>query len=400
MILRTFRQIQNYSRYFAQLLAHNFKFTTAKLIVSNRQCRNLAALLTIVAAAEPNRKNRRRSISKAKYNMSLEGKAHHYLNSLKVRWMQLHEIPGLFAYQLPDTKPNRLLRGKHGFYAELNENRTLKRRAPQTIENLNPTFKPKAFNFNKVDALEVMMTIDKEKDNAEVQMIINKSPITKYHTLVCPDVKSNLVQRITPESLSFCVRFMRSIKDPAMRLGYNSPGALASVNHLHYHLLQIHQELYIDRVKLEPLAGGYAYRLSQDSPTEAICFVIERKDDEEQVREKIQTIYKLTECLCNNNLPHNVFMTRHRQTDNLQVFVFVRQKYCVNKDLADFNVGFCELVGYLPMGDPQRLERITETDVLERIRDITGSAYKDIYQLVQHLVSGTIDSYFQLPFTI
>lgn len=205
-----------------------------------------------------------------------------------------------------------------------------------------------------------MMTIDKEKDKAEVQMIINKSPLTKYHTLICPDVKNNLVQRATLSALSFCVNFMRNIDDGAVRLGYNSPGALASVNHLHFHIVHIPHDLYIDNVELQPLAGDYVYRLSPESPTEAICYVITARDTERVVREKVASLHRLTEWLCDNHLPHNLFITHSHHSDDLRVFVFVRAKYCVTKDLTAFNVGFCEMVGFLPLsGKSARHQRHT-----------------------------------------
>ncbi|KAL7734052.1 hypothetical protein ACLKA6_011737 [Drosophila palustris] len=345
-------------------------------------------------------RKRIRTTSKVKYNSIIDSKAQHYLNALKVRWMQLHEIPGLFAYQLQDDRLSRRLSGRHGFHVELNADRSLKRRAPQTIESMRPAFKTNHFNFNKVNDLEVILTIDDIKDKVEVQMIINKSPLTKYHTVCCPDVKKNLVQRVTASSLSFCINFMRNIDDPDMRMGYNSPGALASVNHLHFHLLNLPQELYIDNVDLQELAGGYAYRLRKDSPTEALCFVFPAKDDEQQVLEKISAIHRLTEWLCDNNLPHNIFITQQRNSDDLRLFVFVREKFCVSKDVTAFNVGFCELAGFIPLADEQKLHNLTEKIVLERIRSISGNAYDAVYVQVQHIVNGTSESLWRQPFLI
>lgn len=235
---------------------------------------------------------------------------------------------------------------------QLNSDRNRKRRRPQTIESLNPTFKHMMFNFNKVDAQEVIMTIDDAHGSPEVQMIINKSPITKYHTLICPEVGKNHTQRITRDALQFCITFMRNIDDKDMRMGYNSPGALASVNHLHFHLLHMPQDLYIDHVPLDELAGGYVYRLSRRAPTEGICIVFNENDSDEQVAEKVDQLYMLAMWMCKNNMPHNLFLTQDRRpgkSGNIKVFVFARSEYCVNKDLAEFNVGFCELAGYIPL---------------------------------------------------
>ncbi|KAH8408203.1 hypothetical protein KR215_000075 [Drosophila sulfurigaster] len=347
---------------------------------------------------EPHKKLR--TTSKAKYDTIIDSKAQQYLNALKVRWMQLHEMPGLFAYQLREERLKRQLPGRYGFHVELNADRSLKRRAPQIIDNLNPKFKPQQFNFNKVDGQEVLLIIDDLKDKCEIQMIINKSPLTKYHTLICPDVKKNLVQRVTLKSLAFCINFLRNIEEPNMRMGYNSPGALASVNHLHFHLLDMPQELYIDKVNLQEIAGGYAYRLNKESPTEAVCFVVQAKDDEQQVLEKVQNIHKLTEWLCNNKLPHNMFITQQKNSNDLRVFVFVRDKFCVSKDVTAFNVGFCELAGFIPLSDEDKVNNLTEQKVIERIRSVTGNAYDAVYDQVQHIVNGTDQSLWQQPFTL
>lgn len=235
---------------------------------------------------------------------------------------------------------------------QLNTDRSLKRRGPQHIESLNPTFKHKMFNFNNVRESEVLMTINDCLGSPEVQMIINKSPLTQYHSLICPEVEKNHVQRINRDILAFCITFMRNIDDQNIRMGYNSPGALASVNHLHFHLLLFPQDLYIDKVPLEKLAGDSVYRLSRRAPTEAICVVFREKDTDEDVAEKVDQIYKLAMWMCQNNMPHNLFITQDRRpgkNGDVQVFVFARSKYCVSKDLADFNVGFCELSGFIPL---------------------------------------------------
>ncbi|XP_017133794.1 GDP-D-glucose phosphorylase 1 [Drosophila elegans] len=352
---------------------------------------------------EVRRSSRKRTMSKVRYETCLEGRAQNYLNAIKVRWEQLHKIPGLFSYQLHKTPQCRRIPGHWGFYTELNADRSLKRRRPQTIENLNPTFKPTMFNFNKVNAQEVIMTIDDAFGSPEVQMIINKSPITKYHTLICPEVGKNHVQKITRDVLDFCITFMRSIDDKNIRMGYNSPGALASVNHLHFHLLHMPQDLYIDQAPLEELVGGHVYRLSRRAPTEAICIVFNKEDNTEQVEEKVDQLHKLAMWMCQNNIPHNLFITQDRRkgkSGDVQVFVFARSEYCVNKDLVDFNVGFCELAGYIPLPDPDKMENLTELQVLYRIRTVTGEAPKAVYEEITKIVEGCEQSLWDLPLTI
>lgn len=53
---------------------------------------------------------------------------------------------------------------------------------------------------------------------------------------------------MTREGLELACKIMRVIDDRTARIGYNSPGALASVNHLHLHLLYVEKNLYVEDV--------------------------------------------------------------------------------------------------------------------------------------------------------
>lgn len=78
--------------------------------------------------------------------------------------------------------------------------------------------------------------------------LINNSPLTEHHILICPDLKGNLSQVLTASAVECGIEVLRQLNDRRYRIGYNSPGAWASVNHLHMHLLKIEEELYIERV--------------------------------------------------------------------------------------------------------------------------------------------------------
>lgn len=111
-------------------------------------------------------------------------------------------------------------------------------------------FNPDEFNFTKVDHKEVLMTIESPRFN-KVTLLINNSPLTQYHTLICPSLDRCLPQTLTSEGLEFCVDMLMNL-NPDFKLGYNSPLALASVNHFHLHLLYIPSaELYVQSVVCE-----------------------------------------------------------------------------------------------------------------------------------------------------
>lgn len=107
------------NRIFGQMFDKRFTHFSFK-INANKNVYSLATLLQLTfMAVGPLTRKRFQTMGKPKHKKEIDSKAQHYLNSLKVRWMQLHEIPGVFAYQLADTRPHRILPGDHGFYTEV-----------------------------------------------------------------------------------------------------------------------------------------------------------------------------------------------------------------------------------------------------------------------------------------
>ncbi|XP_017461378.1 PREDICTED: GDP-D-glucose phosphorylase 1 [Rhagoletis zephyria] len=319
------------------------------------------------------------------FKLSATDGATFYLNDLKQKWLKLHITPDVFAYNLNVTK-SKFLRVNNGIYVEYNPERTRLRRIPQTIEKLRPVFDEEQFNFKKINSLELLISIPYE--GSKISLIINKSPLTVFHTLICPDVAAGLPQCLTPLALKFCITFLLSLRDEekSFRIGYNSPGALASVNHLHLHLLYITTDLYIDKAEMKILKGGNIFRLSENMPTEAICFLFKKWNGSELTMQ-LQELYNFIIWLCDHNIPHNLFMTRHRsplKDETLKVFVFTRKYFCYIKELNTYNIGFCEMAGYVTVGDLHLYENLTERQVISKIQDVTGNVYKPIYEYFEN----------------
>ncbi|KNC27736.1 hypothetical protein FF38_03135 [Lucilia cuprina] len=311
--------------------------------------------------------------------MSLKKPANLFLNELIQKWQQLQLMPNVFAYKLEITQC-KYLPGKYQFYSEYNPKRVTLRRPPQTILSMDPQFNEEKFNFKKVAAAEIIMKL-KFEEETEISFIINNSPLTKYHTLICPNVEKGLPQRLTSDALRFCVDFLLSLEgNRYFRIGYNSPGALASVNHLHLHLMLIEKELYIDRVKLQHLSEPDIYRLDDNMPTQAICFIVDTHDSKTKIELKLHQLFKFIMWLCDNNMPHNIFMTPVAEDKKLKIFVFARQEFCIVKQFNTINIGFCELAGFVPIGVQELYDSLTEEDVIRKITSESGEVYKKIYK--------------------
>lgn len=128
----------------------------------------------------------------------------------------------------------------------MNKDRSELRRKPQKIQSVKPNFNENEFHFNKADSNEVLFNILSE--DSRITFLINNSPLTKFHSLIVPDMIKNQSQIIDKYCIKFGIHLMFLLNQRAFRIGYNSPGALASVNHLHMHLLYIEEILFVESV--------------------------------------------------------------------------------------------------------------------------------------------------------
>lgn len=65
-------------------------------------------------------------------------------------------------------------------------------------------------------------------------VLINVSPIEYGHVLLCPRVLDCLPQNIDPSTTRLALHFALEVGNPYLRVGFNSLGAFATINHLHF----------------------------------------------------------------------------------------------------------------------------------------------------------------------
>lgn len=63
------------------------------------------------------------------------------------------------------------------------------------------------------------------------------SPIEYGHVLLIPHIFECLPQRIDRDSFLIALHMAAEAENPYFRLGYNSLGAFATINHLHFQVL-------------------------------------------------------------------------------------------------------------------------------------------------------------------
>ncbi|XP_042028738.1 GDP-L-galactose phosphorylase 1-like [Salvia splendens] len=186
-----------------------------------------------------------------KVDASCDGKSPEksYLNNLLLGQWENRMTRGLFRYDVTSCE-TKVIPGTYGFVAQLNEGRHLKKRQTEfRVDKVLQPFDKNKFNFTKVGQEEVLFRfepsedgktsyfpcsqIDPEGSSASV-VAINVSPIEYGHVLLIPRVLDCLPQKIVHDGLMLALHFAKEASNPFFRVGYNSLGAFATINHLHF----------------------------------------------------------------------------------------------------------------------------------------------------------------------
>ncbi len=109
------------------------------------------------------------------------------------------------------------------------------RSSGEIIKILQRPFNPDAFHFNKPFLESEIFWQGMIKD-VELRVFYNKFPFAMYHLLLVPDFKQCLPQFITEKYHYFIWDFVAQYQQDLTGLGvaYNSLGAYASINQLHF----------------------------------------------------------------------------------------------------------------------------------------------------------------------
>uniref|UniRef100_A0A8C8RR11 GDP-D-glucose phosphorylase 1 n=1 Tax=Pelusios castaneus TaxID=367368 RepID=A0A8C8RR11_9SAUR len=315
-------------------------------------------------------------------------------NALQSGWEEKMKL-GLFRYHLGELQ-TRIMPGKVRFVAQLNIQRGLERRRPQDIQSVRQRFDPQQFHFNKIKPGEILFRMTRapachpptrgcsqnQGDPSEsrlpgipsyVLMVINVSPLEFGHVLLIPDPTLCLPQILTQELLQFGLESVLLSAHPGFRVGFNSLGAFASVNHLHLHGFYLDWELLIETAPAEPLCPTLNFHFLKDVPAPGFLFYSEGGE----LGALAHNICRVTDHLVEKEIAHNVFVTRgtaprgptHSEAHSgIRVIIWARKSSFGTKEEAAFNVALCELAGHLPIKTAQDFQNLTETSAIDIIQ--------------------------------
>ena len=119
------------------------------------------------------------------------------------------------------------------------------------FESLLRPFDPAGFHFNK-SFLAKEILWEGELAGKPARLLYNKFPFARLHGLLVPEPVRELPQYLTPELHGWAWDLCAESGVPGLCLGYNSLGAGASVNHLHF-------QSFVPASPLPMLDGRFAH---------------------------------------------------------------------------------------------------------------------------------------------
>lgn len=294
-------------------------------------------------------------------------------------WSQRVEL-GLFRYRLEDLQ-TQILPGSVGFVAQLNIERGVQKRCPQNIKSVRQEFDPQQFNFNKIRPGEVLFRLQREPNGPaapkqeDVLVLINVSPLEWGHVLLVPEPAQGLPQRLLPGVLRAGLEAVLLSLHPGFRVGFNSLGGLASVNHLHLHGYYLAHPLPVEGAPSTPLDSKGLIHLLQDHPAPGFLFYTSGPGP--GLEALISRVCRATDYLSDHEIAHNLFVTRGAPPGQLsssdltgiRVILWARKSSFGIKDSGAFNVALCELAGHLPVKTSQDFSCLTEAAAVALIQD-------------------------------
>jgi hypothetical protein len=119
------------------------------------------------------------------------------------------------------------------------------------------------FNFNK-PFLRAEILWQGAWQQKELRVLYNKFPFAPYHLIIVPDAEYRLPQYLNTEYHQLIWQLVESQQNmlPGFGVGYNSLGACASVNHLHFQSFVREAALPIEQLRWRHNGGGDDYPMA------------------------------------------------------------------------------------------------------------------------------------------
>lgn len=261
----------------------------------------------------------------AKEYTSYEESEVSFLSDLLLGQWEERMSKGLFQYDVTACE-TKIIPGIFGFIAQLNEGRHLKKRPTQfRIDQVLQPFDENKFNFTKIGQEEVLFRFEPNHEcnsfylhstqidahpGSPTVLAINVSPIEYGHVLLIPRVLDLLPQRIDRDSFFLAMCLAKEADEPFFRVGYNSLGAFATINHLHFQAYYLQVPFPVEKAQtfkiMRKQKCGTEVIVSQllNYPVKALVF-----EGGSTMRDLSDAVSNSCISLQNNNIPFNILIS-------------------------------------------------------------------------------------------
>lgn len=349
-----------------------------------------------------------------------------FINLLLGQWED-RMTQGLFRYDVTACE-TKVIPGNLGFVAQLNEGRHLKKRPTEfRVDRVLQPFDSAKFNFTKVGQEEVLFQFENSgsddsyflrsaavtvADRAPNVVAINVSPIEYGHVLLIPRVLDHLPQRIDQESFLLALHMAAEAASPYFRLGYNSLGAFATINHLHFQAYYLTVPFPVEKAATQriPLAEGgikSGVKVSKlmNYPVRGLVF-----EEGNTLNDLANVVSSACIWLQDNNVPYNVLIS----DSGRKIFLFPQcyaEKQAlgeVSQELLDtqVNPAVWEISGHIVLKRRDDYEEASEASAWRLLAEVSLSEARfeevkayifDAACLVQSQVDLEIDDAIYAP---
>ncbi|KAJ0751348.1 putative GDP-L-galactose/GDP-D-glucose: hexose 1-phosphate guanylyltransferase [Helianthus annuus] len=316
---------------------------------------------------------------------------------------------GLFRYDVTACS-TKVIPGDYGFIAQLNEGRHLKKRPTEfRVDKVLQPFDGSKFNFTKVGQEEILFQFEASKDgevkfypNAPVDVesspsvvAINVSPIEYGHVLLIPRILECLPQRIDHESLLLALYMASEAGNPYFRLGYNSLGAFATINHLHFQAYYLAVPFPIEKAptrKITDFSGGVVISEILKYPVRGLVF-----EGGYSLEDLSNAVSDSCICLQDNNIPYNVLIS----DSGTRVFLLPQALGEVSPELLDtqVNPAVWEISGHMVLKRKQDYEGASEDNAWRLLAEVSLSEarFQEVVALIFEAISCVVTENVSVP---
>lgn len=285
--------------------------------------------------------------------------------SLKQTW-SLAQRKEVFKYKISEGSiPTKVIPpGKFNMIAHLNEERGLLRRKPYSMTGLQMPFSHDRFNFTKVMPDEILFKLKCKTNNDQATVVINQSPIEYCSSVLVPRMNDCLPQVLTKESLRLAIATVALSGQKSLRVGFNSLGAMASVNHLHWHIYYYDYDLQVASLPVDEDS------IIQHWPIKGFAFELESPFRYGAIDSMVEKCFAIADYCLDAEIAHNLFITRTEKSDKIRIIIWPREAVFDVKDDMKINVAFCEFTGFYICKTKHDYETINEDfciDLLEKV---------------------------------